>query len=115
MCAGHARPRGDGLLEPSHITEVQRALLVLGPLDCALLPRFPEATLYRGILMAMLKILVAALVVACSQAYLLAPCASSPPNTQVIITAQLAELRLSRGQERLEIEGAHLTVFQHRL
>ena len=87
----------------------------LGPLECALLPRFPEATLYRGILMAMLKILVAALVVACSQAYLLAPCASSPPNTQVIITAQLAELRLSRGQERLEIEGAHLTVFQHRL
>ena len=65
--------------------------------------------------MALRKILVAALVVACSQAYLLAPCARSPPNTQVILTAQLAELRLSRGQERLEIEGAHLTVFQHRL
>ena len=79
--------------------------------------RFPEATCPepRAPVMALLKILVAALVVACSQAYLLAPCASSPPNTQVIITAQLAELRLSRGQERLEIEGAHLTVFQHRL
>ena len=87
----------------------------LCPLDCALSFPIPGSDSAPRILMALLKILVAALVVACSQAYLLAPCASSPPNTQVILTAQLAELRLSRGQERLEIEGAHLTVFQHRL
>ena len=79
------------------------------------LPRFSEATRGPSSAITMLRILVAALVVACSQAYLLAPCASSPPNTQVILTAQLVELRLSRGQERLEIEGAHITVFQHRL
>ena len=58
-------------------------------------------------------LLVAAFLVACSQAFLLAPCASGPEHLTPL-TAQLAELRLSRGQEQLEIEGAHLTVFQHR-